>query len=80
MKATLSLLEKVIQKLETEQDPAAVHEFVEGLHDVIVRGETSGPDDNPHRPSEQPHHDLYQLGARTGESLRALLAKAPLER
>lgn len=60
--------------MKTTIQPELLEDFLKGLHNVVVFGETSSQDDNPYESYEQPSHDLYKLGAEAGENLLVLRA------
>jgi hypothetical protein len=69
-------IERIVSALEKQFTPDAIYDYFSGFHDVIVLGDTSSGDDNPHEPNEQPCHDLYKAGAVAAETLLSNLRRA----
>ncbi len=70
---SLQHIEKSLREIEKKYGAEAAYDFFSGFHDVIVGGESSQENDNPHTPTEQPSHTMYHLGARAAEGLLAQL-------
>ena len=66
-------VESIIQVLEKQYGPDALYDYFSAFHDVVVLGHCRDEEDNPHLPTELPHHITYHLGSKGAQALVAQL-------